>query len=205
MWFDTVINLAKAVGTIAVAIAAIWGDRLREWLNPLKARTEVHNVRGKKEFAPPEGGTLIFYHLKVVNGTHWRALQNCRVLLTEIQRKHPDGSFHIDPFPVPRQFFWAPSELSPAAASFTKERIFDFGVLRFSDATFRPTLLPQGGELHANVAAGEAVRYRLKIVADNFDQPGGQLFEVAFDGKCSEDLDQMSRSLVIREVRTDAV
>jgi len=120
--------------------------------------------------------------------------------LTEIQRKHPDGAFHNDPFPVPRQFFWAPSELSPVAVSFSDERIFDFGVLRFSDATFTPTLLPQGGELHANVAAGEAVRYRLEIVADNPHHTAGQLFEVAFNGKCSEDLDEMSRNLVIREV-----
>jgi hypothetical protein len=202
MCFNTLVNLGVAIGTIAVAIAAIWGDWLRDRLNPSKARIAVHNVKGKKEGDPARGGRLIFYHLKVVNETRWKTLHNSRVLLTEIQRKHPDGSFHVDPFPVPRQFVWAPSELSPIAVSFSDERIFDFGVLYFSDATFRPSLYVQGGELNANVTRDQAVRYRLEIVADNFHQRAGQLFEVAFNGVCSEDLEEMSRNLVIREVTT---
>jgi hypothetical protein len=40
----------------------------------------------------------------------------------------------------------------------------------------------------------------LEIAADNFHQPQGQLFEVAFNGICSEDMDEMSRNLAIREV-----
>jgi hypothetical protein len=199
MGIDTLINLGVAIGTLAVAIVAIWGDRLTNLLNPTRARIALHNIRGQKEGDPANGGTVISYHLKVVSTTRWKTLQNCRVLLTHIRRKGADGWFHDDPFPVPRQFVWAPSELSPLALNFSKEHIFDFGALWFKDAMFKPALAAQGGKFNADVGANQALRYRLQIVADNFNHHGGQVFEVAFDGTCSEDMDEMSRHLVIRE------
>lgn len=205
MCLNTLINLGTAIGTIAVAIAAIWGDRLRELLNPSRVRIEVHNIKGQKEVNPEQRCRIIYYHLKVINERRWKTLHNCRVLLTEIRRKHPDGEFHIDSFPVPRQFMWAPADLSPIMVDFRTDRIFDFGVLWFPDATYKPALYPQGGQLNPNVGRNEAVRYRLQVVADNLPHHKGQLFEVAFDGTCSEDIDEMSRHLVIREVPLEHV
>jgi len=151
---DILINLGVAVGTIAVAVVAIWGDRITDLLNPAKAHIVVHNIDGHKEGGPTQGGTVICYHLKVVNATRWKTLQNCRVLLTDVLRKGADGSFYPDLIPVPRQFVWAPSELAPIAVSFSKEHIFDFGALWFKDAQFKPALyVQQGGKFDANLGA----------------------------------------------------
>lgn len=199
MCVDTLINLGVAVGTIAVAVLAIWGDRITDFLNPAKARIVLHNIDGRKEGGPTQGGTVITYHLKVVNTTRWKTLQNCRVLLTDVLRKGADGRFYADLCPVPRQFVWAPSELAPIAVSFSKEHIFDFGALWFKDAQFRPALYAQGGKFDANIGAGQILRYRLQIVADNFSRHAGQVFEVSFDGICSEEMPEMKRHLVIRE------
>ncbi len=171
MCLDTLINLGVAIGTIAVSIVAILGDRLTDLLNPTRARISLHNVRGQKEGDPSQGGIVISYHLKVVSRTRWKTFHNCRVLLIGILRKGPDGWFYDDPFPVPRQFVWAPAELSPIAVSFSKERIFDFGALWFKDATFRPSLYAQGGKFNADVRANEPLRYRIQIVADKFHAP----------------------------------
>jgi hypothetical protein len=201
MSIDTLINLGVAVGTILVAIAAIWGDRLTSWLNPARARIELHDIKGTKEIDAGWGGQIVRYHLKVANKTRWKILYNCRVLLAEVYRKDSSGTFQRDPFPVPRQFIWAPADLSPIAVTVSKKvRIFDFGALSLSEAKFRPCLYPQGGELHAEVERDEAVRYRLEVVADNLQRHQSQLFEVAFDGTCSDDLDELSRHLVIREI-----
>ena len=120
MCVDTLINLGVAVGTIAVAVLAIWGDRIIDFLNPAKARIVLHNIDGRKEGGPAQGGTVISYHLKVVNTTRWKTLQNCRVPPTDVLRKGADGRFYADLCPVPRQFVWAPSELAPIAVSFSK-------------------------------------------------------------------------------------
>ncbi len=201
MSIDTLINFGVAVGTILVAIAAIWGDRLTSWLNPTRARIEPHNIKGRKEVDAGWGGQIVRYHLKVANKTRWKTLHNCRVLLTEVHRKDSNGKFQRDPLPVPRRFIWAPADLSPIAVTLSKDQIFDFGALSLSEAKFRPCLYPQGGELHAEVERDEVVRYRLEVVADNFQHRGTQLFEVAFDGTCSDDLDELSRHLVIREIQ----
>jgi hypothetical protein len=69
MRVDTLINLGVAIGTIAVAVLAIWGDRIIDFLNPPKAHIVLHNIDGRKEGGPTQGGTVISYHLKVVNTT----------------------------------------------------------------------------------------------------------------------------------------
>lgn len=200
MCVDTLINLGVAVGTILVAIAAIWGDWLNSRLNPTRARIELHNIKGSKEVDAGWGGRIVRYHLKVVNKTPWKTLDSCRVLLTEVHRKDSSGTFQREPLPVPRQFIWAPADLSPTAVTFSKERILDFGALSLSEDRFRPCLYPQGGQLHAEAAKHDVVRYRLQVVAENFQRHGTQLFEVAFDGTCCDDLDELARHLVIREV-----
>jgi hypothetical protein len=50
------------------------------------------------------------------------------------------------------------------------------------------------------VRAEDAVRFGLQLVAENYQLPELQIFEVAWNGKWSDNLDEMETHLRIREV-----
>lgn len=200
---DLVVNIIVAFGTIAIAVLAIWGDKFRAWFAGPHLTMVPHNLRGS--VVPLTNGPLsIFYHLRVVNRRRWTSATNCRVLLTNLWRRGPGGSFQELPLAVPLTFVWAPSEITPPYVTIRGEHIFDFGILRQGDDHFRPVLLSYTNNFQGFVHANEVVRFGLQIISDNFVSPRPQVFEVAWNGGWDDDLDRMALNLQIREVARGA-
>lgn len=83
--WNLLIQLLTAIGTITVAIIAIWGDWIKIRLTPPKLKIVSLNTRG--ELTSFSNGTrVIFYHLKVVNSRPWSIAKNCKVLLKSISK-----------------------------------------------------------------------------------------------------------------------
>lgn len=202
---DTVINAFTALGTVAVAVLAIWGDWLKARLVPVRLRLVPHNTRGTLTMFNTQR-PVIYYHLKIINERRWLAARSCRVLLKALARRGPDLMFHPEPLPVPFQFMWAPFESTPALVTIQKEQVLDFGFImepaaQGSQTTqFVPALYSYPNDFRGYVGPGEAVRYSLEIEADSYLSPTYAVVEVAWDGRWLPDLDKMSQSLVIREV-----
>jgi hypothetical protein len=148
------------------------------------------------------GSRVIFYHLKVSNSRRWATAKNCRVVLKEIYRRGPDQQFHQVPLPVPVQFVWAPSEFTPPMVNISSEQVMDFGYLSEGSTRFTPTLVVVLNDFKGFVAANECVRFALQIVADGYLAQSYQVFEVAWDGKWNENLEEMENSLRIRELNS---
>ena len=75
-WIKIVITSLSAIGTLLVAIVAIWGDWVRAKLAPPKLTIEKHNFKGSlTNFS--SGQKVIFYHLKVINHRYWFSSRNC--------------------------------------------------------------------------------------------------------------------------------
>jgi len=122
------------------------------------------------------------------------------VLLRSILGRAANQEFVHLPMVVPAQFVWAPAQLTPSAITLSKEQIFDFGKLTDGSAYFEPVLYFYANDFRGRVKSQAAIRYVLEIVADGFVASKCQVFEVAWDGKWSENLDEMAQSLTIREV-----
>lgn len=201
---NIVINSLVALGTIAVAILAIWGDWVRSRVAGPKLSIAPHNLRGVVipiSNGPISNGPLsVFYHLKVVNKRDWVNATNCRVLLKKIWRKAPNGSFQEAILPVPLTFVWAPAEITPAYISLQKEHIFDFGLVIKGQDRFMPRLISITNNFQGYVFAGDVVRYGLEIVSDNFVSRKLQIVEVAWNGQWSDNLDEMSNNLQIQGI-----
>ncbi len=196
---NAIINGFTALGTVAVAILAIWGDTVRTWLAGPKLLIVPHNFRGA--VVPITNGPRgIFYHLAVVNKRSSITATNCRVLLKKIWRKAPNGIFQEVGLKVPLIFAWAPSEIMPPYISLRKEQVLDFGAVIEGQDYYRPLLLSYTNNFQGFVHAGEIVRYGIEIVSDNFASPRLQVFEVAWNGKWSDNLDVMAQNLQIQEV-----
>lgn len=80
---NAIINGFIAVGSIAVAILAIWGDSIRTRFAGPKLSLVSHNIRGSV-IPLGNGKRSIFYHLKVMNARKSVRATNCRVLLKKI-------------------------------------------------------------------------------------------------------------------------
>jgi hypothetical protein len=201
-----VIDILVAIGTLAVAVMAIWGDKVRSWLSPPKLIIQAHNLRGApttltlRNVVDPSGGQrAIYYHLKVVNVRPWLTVNNCRVLLTGIARRGPDGQFHNAPMAVPFQFVWAPARSLPEQLTITKERVLDFASICEGKNSVCPSLYEFPNDFQGYVRSGEAVRYQIEIDASNFVSKKPQYFEIAWDGEWCFEVDQMERHLKISE------
>ena len=125
---------------------------------------------------------------------------NCRVLLKKIWRKVPNGVFQEATLTVPLTFVWSPSEITPPYVTLVKEHIFDFGIVIEGQDYFRPVLLSYTNNFQGIVKANEVVRFGLEIVSDNFVSPHLQVFEVAWNGQWSDNMDIMAQNLQIQEV-----
>jgi hypothetical protein len=198
---NTVINGFVALGTIAVAILAIWGDSIRARFSGPKLLLVSHNNLRGSVVPITNGPRGIFYHLKVVNTRSTISATNCRVLLKKIWRKGLNGDFIEATLPVPLTFVWAPAELMPPYINLLKENVLDFGVLVENGEYFFPKLLSYTNDFQGFVRTNQVVRFGLEIVSDNFVSPSPQVFEVAWNGRWSDNLDVMAQNLQIQEVR----
>lgn len=202
---STIIDAAVAFSTVAVAILAIWGERVRAWLAPPKLEIEVHNnLRGDSNvLTTPSGqpvGNVMYYHLKIVNKRPWLPVKNCRVLLVGMSRRGPDNIFHPVPLVVPSQLIWAPASFAPILTTVTKEQIVDYGSIREDDDAYRPALYSTPNNFSGFVKTGEAVRFVLAIEADNYSSLRYKVFEVAWDGGWDSEPEKMQNHLRVHEI-----
>jgi len=198
-----------SIGSILVAVIAIWGEWIRSKFFGPQLSLVPHNFRGNVTTATEteirtgfiiRSYKAIYYHLRVENSRRWAVAKNCRVLLREVYKREPNGEFQRLPLVVPLHYVWSPREWSPAFKSVSDNEVLDFGSISEISDRFNPKFYVTSANFEGYVEANEVVRYGLSIVADNFVSPNLQVFEVAWDGRFSENLDEMSRSLNIREI-----
>ena len=196
---NAIINGFTALGTIIVAILAIWGESIRSIFVGPKLSLVPHNLRGS--IVPITGGPQsVFYHLKVINERSSIRATNCRVLLKKLWWRAPNGEFQEINLTVPLTYVWAPSEITPPYVTLVKEHILDFGIVVEGENFFRPVLLSYTNNFQGFVRANDVLRFGLEIVSDNFVSPHLQVFEVAWNGEWSDNLDEMAHNLQIQEV-----
>lgn len=197
----------SATGTVAVAILAIWGEKIRATLAPPKLAITKGELRGSattltlQGVVQPGGGTkTIYHHLKVVNLRSWLTAQNCRVLLKGLSRKDPTGNFQSIYLPVPLQFQWANEGDTPTRVIVTRESVLDFGHISEGADRFVPLLYTYPNNFEGYVGKGETVRFHLEIDASHYVPEKRHVIEVAWDGHWEFDVARMERHLVIREI-----
>jgi hypothetical protein len=197
--WNLLIQLMTAIGTIAVAIIAIWGDWIKIKFTPPKLKIITLNTRGElTNFS--NGIRVIFYHFKVVNSRPWTIAKNCKVLLKAISKELPNGQFQNQPLNTNPSFIWTPSEITPQAINLAKEHAFDFGFLQENGHEFRPVLNIVPNNFQGFIRANQKIRFSLQPYADNFITEKYQVFEVAWNGIWSDNMDTMSQNLTIHEI-----
>jgi len=197
---DMIFTALTAVGTLAVAVAAIWGDWLRSWLAAPHVEIELHNPRATlTRFT--DGRRVIYYHLKATNTRRWAVARNCRVILTTIYLREGDQEFRAAPIPVPPQFVWAPAELTPIVVDLSGEHVIDFGRITEHAGLFEPVLYSYANDFKGLLGPNQAIRYELQAFSGGSPLGPSVIYEVEWNGQWSDSLDTMAQNLAITPIQ----
>ena len=185
-----------AVGTVAVAILAIWGDWVRERLAGPKLLLSLHDPEGEP-INVSDGTPSRYYHLKVCNGRRWALGRNVRVLLTKINKPAADGAFQGVAHSGPLQLTWQYPHFHPLFPTIGPDDICDLGDLQ-KGRCFKLSLHFFPNNFQGVLKEPGKMRVEIIAAADNAESKP-LLIESAWDGQWSDDTNQMSKHLVIKE------
>jgi len=97
---DTFAGVFTAVGTVAVAILAIWGDQVKDYFLGPRLALSLLSTSGDLT-KRGSGAKVYYYHLKVINGKGRIPAQGVRVVVQRLSRRMPSGAFVQHPLVYP--------------------------------------------------------------------------------------------------------
>jgi len=198
---EVIAGMLTALGTIAVAVLAIWGDFFRYKLAGPQLSLALHDARGDPTHRT--NGTLaFFFHLKVRNRRLWSPAKDVRVLLERIARRRPDGSFLAEHLVYPLTLIWTPMEVGDFQRTVGGIETCDLGFLDQGSDRFRISALIVPNNVHASVRANEAIRVQIAATGQNVTSSKPLFLEIAWDGNWTANREEMQQHLVIKEVAT---
>jgi hypothetical protein len=195
---DAIINGLVAVGTIAIAVLAIWGEPIRRRWIGTKLNLKLLDPDG--EFTNlSNGAPAWYYHVAVENLRPHAPANNAHVVLTKLTKPSADGQFDPEtnpiitgPIPLIRQH----AHTLPRLATVGPPAHFDLlNLVQRSDAQLQLVFVPNN--LNPSIKAGERVLVELVAVSDQAQSPPLQV-EISWNGQWSTDRSIMKRNLVVR-------
>jgi len=193
-----ILEILVAVGTIAIAILAIWGDWFRDKFAAPKLALRLRDRHGNKTTL--NGRNVLYYHLVVKNNRKWSLAKGVQIMINGIWRKAADGTFKAEILAAEIPLRWAFPQFGPINPTFRDRKICDLGYLAQDDSHFKPSLYFYPNNFKGFIGAGDSVRLRIGVKAENFTSAKSFVVEISWDGRWDTDLDQMEKHLVVKEV-----
>ena len=191
-----------AIGTLVVAVLAIWGGWFRSRFAGPKLRTYLRSERGHLT-TRADGVKSVFYHLVVVNDRKWSPARNVTVRLTGIESKAANDSYKPETLVHTFQFLWAHFQFHEISPTITDEDQCDLGFLDEGADKFVPPLYVTPNDFTGYVKKGESKRYTIETSADNFYSERPLVIEISWDGTWTKDTERLMHHLVVQEVETE--
>ena len=206
--YDTFLELLTLLALLVIAVMAIFQQRIWSfWRRPrvkLEALTEVRDFVKNSE-----GQYRYYYWLRIVNSRRRVAVRKCRVLLTGLWDRGPDGKGKRRALllPAPLQVHWCYPHRYTGQDRLILDRDFrDWYAMDFVH------LVKDGPDIallgvytrpysfKGDVKPDKPITYRLQVLAEDFVPKWDQAFEVSWEGGWSDDLELMKKKLVVKDV-----
>jgi len=133
---DTWAAWFTAIGTVAVAVVAIWGDWIRARLAGPQIALALRDERGDLN-RRNDGVKEIYYHLFIANRRLWSPAEAVRVLVVGLAKRRPDGSYLAEPLVAPLQLTWAFPTFHELFPTIADSDTCDFGAIDEHSGRFR--------------------------------------------------------------------
>src|SRR5262245_57181372 len=138
---NAIITASVGVGTISVAVLAIFGEDIRARLRGPRLRIDFKNVV-PRPFDYPDGTVRLWWLAKVVNDRPSAIAPNCVVQLRKMWQRDAHGEFIEVPIPYPLPICWSPSEFTPPTRTIRHDETFDLGCLEQMGFAPNPRYFP---------------------------------------------------------------
>jgi hypothetical protein len=195
--WSLVIQGVVAVGTLIVAIIAIWGDHIRSWWSGPRLKVPLLNPMG--ELNPlNDGRQCRNYHLKVTNNRKGSPAHNVQVFLMKVFRSAADGTLVDRSFSGPLQLTWQFPEYNPQLLLIGPDHLCDLGRI-IQGNPFELMLYFTPNNFTKDVEANQKILVEVVAIANNGESEPLRI-EIAWDGNWSDDTIEMCRHLVLKEV-----
>jgi hypothetical protein len=193
-------DIITAISTFALAVAAIYVETIKRWLNSPSVEVLLKNPCGDFTTMANEidrFNSAYCYHLSVINKKPKSVANNCYVQIVQIDTLTENGRQRID-LNVPVYIRWVPNELREFTINLSHERQIDFGYLKQGDNAFTPWLQTYPNNFKGHVESETTLIYSLQVFADSYKS---EIFEfsVYWNGVFDENPEQMSKNLVIKK------
>ncbi|TSA52523.1 MAG: hypothetical protein D4R45_06930 [Planctomycetaceae bacterium] len=195
-WY-MVCQWAMVVGTLLLAIIALWGHIIKgRWLGP-KLKIALKDPKGNKsKFS--DGVNSRYFHLRVFNERHAAPAHNVRVVIKNIYRPKADGIMCISPLAGRIQLAWQYQGSNPQFQTIGSESSCDLGYLRQNEE-FKLSTLYQSISFNGTVKAGEKIIVEFLALSDETESNVLKI-EISWDGSWSDDSEEMANHLVLRPI-----
>jgi hypothetical protein len=187
-----------AIGTLAVAIVAIWGDWIKARVAGPQIALALKDTKGDLTLRN-DGTREIYYHVIVRNCRRWSPASSVRVLVVGLAKRRPDGSYFAEPLVAPLQLTWAFPTFHELFPTIADSDTCDFGAIDERSGRFRLSTYITPNNFRGHIGGGEAMRVTLTASAHN-GRSEPLVVEVSWDGAWSADLDEMQRHLVVKPI-----
>jgi hypothetical protein len=200
-----IIVIFVAIGTVAVAILAIWGDKikLKLGLGP-KLKLSLADPNGEFINITSDDGATIpcrYYHLRVSNTNRWSPATNVRVVITGISNPAADNRYVSQPMDAPLHLMWSLSAFLDTTVG--PDRFCNLGYLVKGEKFYlTPYVYPN--DFPDTLGPNQKMMIETKVIADNA-QSQPIIIEVSWDGGWEEDTMKMANHLVVKEVKKKEV
>ena len=94
-------------------------------------------------------------------------------------------------------------KLLPLLLIFQANIHLDFGRIVEGDLKFNPSLNIYPNNFDFSIKKNDCTRYFLEICAEGFKNKKFQVFEICWNGKWTDNLDEMETNLIIREIKEE--
>jgi len=202
MSLDQAIQIAVAIGTISVAILAIWGDQVRHCLHlgPL-LKISLDDPQGELINILEGGGhssPARYYHIRVQNLHRWDQATNVRVVIVGLSRPSADGALVPQPMSGPLQLYWRFSSFHPTYSVVGPYDIADLGFIK-KGSEFKLTPFVEPTNFNGKISANERLQVVVQALSDS-NESKPIAIDVFWDGKWIDDTIEMAKHLIVRQV-----
>jgi hypothetical protein len=196
---NAIINLGVALGTIALAILAVYGDCIRSWLTGPRLSLVIADAK-PSPFPTAQGEPRWYWFLKVVNSRPSASATNCVVQLKTLSRRLSNGDFADIRLAYSLVLYWPPREFTAWTKTVRQNEPVDFGYVAKGSSRFAPSARAYPLNFAGFLEPNGTMRYGFEIVSDQFVSPTLHEFEVSWDGEWTDDVDDMANHLKIRQL-----
>jgi hypothetical protein len=195
-----------AIGTILVAILAIFGEQIRDRCIAPRLRIALNDPPYELVTESPSNIQGIFYHLKIDN-IGIKIARNVRIFCIKISKKKANGTYENMDMTAQEQLAWRFSNIygmirhiPPHQKNIDLATLCDLGSVYNGSKEFNLTVYAKTKSYPGFLEKNESMRLRIIATADNYIAKKSYDLEITWDGEWSSDLREMQKHLIIKSI-----